>query len=297
VENIHLLKDGAGEPMSDIRTAEENEFAANCITEQVRNLTADDNSALHVSLAGGRKAMGFYAGYALSLFGRQQDRLSHVLADGGFENVSEFFFPAKKQRVITPPGRAPLDASDAKVMLAQIPFVRMRQGLPENLLRGSSSYSEVVQAANAAIGPTELIIDQAAGLVCAAGRTFSLRRAALAMLCVFARRAMEGKPPLPAPQKFVKDPGWARLYLSELKRQVSDPEDLNEQTIHSLEGGMEGDQFSTYLSRLNRDLRDALGGMTQPYLIDDGGRRPRLYRLNLPPQAIHFSVIPVDTNS
>jgi CRISPR-associated protein (TIGR02584 family) len=30
-------------------------------------------------MPGERKTMGFYVGYALSLFGRAQDRLSHVI--------------------------------------------------------------------------------------------------------------------------------------------------------------------------------------------------------------------------
>jgi CRISPR-associated protein (TIGR02584 family) len=44
--------------------------------------TADPQASLHVSIAGERKTMGFYVGYALSLFGRTQGRLSHVLNDG-----------------------------------------------------------------------------------------------------------------------------------------------------------------------------------------------------------------------
>ncbi len=290
-ENIHLLRSPAGDPLHDIRTAEENECAADCITEQVRNLTADDESALHVSLAGGRKTMGFYAGYALSLFGRPQDRLSHVLVENGFESAQGFFFPTRKQNVIASPGQTPLDAAKAKVVLAEIPFVRLRQELPNNLLEGSSSYSEVVRAAGAAIGPTEMVIDQAHGRVRAAGKIFSLRRSSLAMLSVFARRAVEGKASLPAPQKFVKDTEWGRRYLKELRKGVQHPEDMNEQTIHSLEGGMDGDQFSTYLSRLNKDLRIFLGPASQPFLIDGGGKRPRRYRLNLPAEAIRFEPI------
>jgi CRISPR-associated protein (TIGR02584 family) len=48
---------------------------------------------LHVSIAGGRKSMGFFAGYAFSLFGRTQDRLSHVLVNDPFESFPDFYFP------------------------------------------------------------------------------------------------------------------------------------------------------------------------------------------------------------
>lgn len=79
VSNIHILKDGAGQPLDDIRTPEQNTLAADFITETLRRLTEDPASELHVSIAGGRKTMGYYLGYALSLYGRPQDRLSHVL--------------------------------------------------------------------------------------------------------------------------------------------------------------------------------------------------------------------------
>lgn len=48
------------------------------------------------NLAGGRKSMGFYIGYALSLFGRGQDRMSHILVEEAFETHPEFFYPPKK---------------------------------------------------------------------------------------------------------------------------------------------------------------------------------------------------------
>ena len=51
--------------------------------------------------------MGFYLGYALSLYSRAQDRLSHVLVNSPFESHSEFFYPTPESRVIhrRPDGR------------------------------------------------------------------------------------------------------------------------------------------------------------------------------------------------
>ncbi len=77
--HIHLIADPGGDALDDIRSPRENEYLADHITQAIRQHTLDTQAALHVSMAGGRKTMGYYAGYALSLFGRQQDRLSHVL--------------------------------------------------------------------------------------------------------------------------------------------------------------------------------------------------------------------------
>ncbi|MEI7970802.1 MAG: CRISPR-associated ring nuclease Csm6 [Betaproteobacteria bacterium] len=64
-EHIHTIRDASGLPLEDIRDPSDNAIAANEITDLLRELTDDPDSALHVSIAGGRKTMGFYLGYAL----------------------------------------------------------------------------------------------------------------------------------------------------------------------------------------------------------------------------------------
>lgn len=112
---LHVLTDRDGAPLRDIRNAAENAAAADSITEWVRRLTEDADTPLHVSLAGGRKTMSFFAGYALSLFGRPQDRLSHVLVAAPFESHPGFFYPTPYPHVIyaPPPDQRPLDTRDA----------------------------------------------------------------------------------------------------------------------------------------------------------------------------------------
>ena len=103
--HIHILRDASGQPMADIRSPADNLACADFITEKVRELSADPHSALHVSIAGGRKTMGFFLGYALSLFGRPQDRLSHVLVSEPFENSWAFFSPRPTKTSSRPPAR------------------------------------------------------------------------------------------------------------------------------------------------------------------------------------------------
>jgi CRISPR-associated protein (TIGR02584 family) len=150
---IHVLKTADGIPIIDIRTAEENERLADTLTETIRQLTADQNCALHLSIAGGRKTMSFYAGYGLSLFGRPQDRLSHVLVSVPYESNQQFYYPTPYRYVIYthPPESRPLDAREAQVSLAEIPFVRLRPGFDERLLKGSVTFSEAVVSAQRAL--------------------------------------------------------------------------------------------------------------------------------------------------
>lgn len=286
-EQIHVLHDAAGEPLEDLRTAEDNERAADQITELVRVLTADTHTALHVSIAGGRKTLGFYLGYALSLFGRPQDRLSHVLVSEPFESSWDFFFPTPYSKVISVRDNQLADTAHARVTLAGIPFVSLRHGLPTQLVDGGAHFSEAVAAASRAFGVPELVIDSARCRIRAAGLEFPVPPTALALLCLFARRAADGLEPLEAPAKGVPDLALAKAYLRELHA-LGSPLADREVTERGLARGMDGEDFSMRLSRLHGTLRKHLGPAVQPYLVDGGRHRPRRYQLALPREAIRF---------
>lgn len=191
---IHVLTGPDGAPLADIRTPEENEHAADTITRLVAEFTADTSAALHVSLAGGRKTMGYYLGYALSLFGRPQDRLSHVLVSAPFESHPRFFYPTPGECVIHTLESRPLDCRDAVVTLAQIPFVRLRDELPPRLLGGNARLTEIVTAANRALQPPRLTLDTMQRLASADDQPLSLGRTEFAVLLWLAERARAGAP-------------------------------------------------------------------------------------------------------
>lgn len=277
---IHILKDNAGNPLDDIRSPEDNRQAADGITELIRELTSDPNCVLHVSIAGGRKTMGFFLGYALSLYGRPQDKLSHVLVSEPFESSFDFYYPTPYSRVVELTGGRLVDTAQAVITLAELPFVSLRHGLPEALLTGRASYNQTVEAARSALGPPELIIDLNTRHISAAGKVFPLPPAELALLSVFARHALSEGKPLPAPCKDVPDQDWAGRYLAELKLLTGSMGD-RDKTEFALRRGMDGDFFSMHLSKLRRILHRELGPAATPYLISDGGTRPRRYSLDL----------------
>lgn len=291
---IHVLRDGAGDELDDIRSHAENRQAADFITETVRDLTCDPGSALHVSIAGGRKTMGFYLGYALSLFGRGQDSLSHVLVSEPFESSWDFFYPTPYSRVITTRDNKLADTAEASVSLAEIPFVSLRHGLPEHLLTGRASYTEAVAAVSKTLGPPSLALDLPGRRILAGGEALRLPPAELALLAVFARRAGAGEPSLPAPPKDAPDEASAALYRQELRRISGADADLGP-TEKTLAKGMDGDYFSTHLAKLRRLLKQGLGAAAKPYLIDDGACTPRRYRLALPAEAVRFGCLELNS--
>lgn len=286
-DTIHVLEDVNGKPLEDIRSPEDNRRAADGITGIIREFTADPDCALHVSIAGGRKTMGFFLGYALSLYGRPQDKLSHVLVSEPFEASLNFYYPTPTSHVLEMPGGRLVDSAQAQITLAELPFVSLRHGLPEALLTGRASYNETVEAARHALAPAELQIDLEARRVRAAGKAFTLPPAELALLSVFARRALRREAPLPAPAKELPDADWKQRYLVELRSIAGPMKDLDE-TERALRKGMDGDYFSAHLSKLKKILRRELGPAAEPYLISDGGSRPRRYSLGLRPAAVSY---------
>ncbi|QLH50791.1 MAG: TIGR02584 family CRISPR-associated protein [Candidatus Accumulibacter cognatus] len=286
-DTIHVLEDVNGKPLEDIRSPEDNRRAADGITGIIREFTADPDCALHVSIAGGRKTMGFFLGYALSLYGRPQDKLSHVLVSEPFEASLGFYYPTPASHVLEMPGGRLVDSAQAQITLAELPFVSLRHGLPEALLTGRASYNETVEAARHALAPAELQIDLEARRVRAAGKIFALPPAELALLSVFARRALRGEAPLPAPAKELADADWKKRYLVELRWIAGPMKDLDE-TERALRKGMDGEYFSAHLSKLKKILRRELGPAAEPYLISDGGSRPRRYSLGLRPSAVSY---------
>ncbi len=146
-----------GTELDDIYTKQDSEDTADFILNKVKELCRKgdplNNDILHVSIAGGRKTMSFYAGYALSLFGRIHDRLSHVLIESEpnkpseFEKSRNFYFPEQTTKVCTFDGKE-LNPREANLALAEIPVVKLGNQLPHNLTLTENhkkiSYSQLV---------------------------------------------------------------------------------------------------------------------------------------------------------
>ncbi len=316
-DNIHVI--GKSAPLTDIRTAQDNDIAANHIAEHIRTLTSDRDSALHVSIAGGRKTMGFYTGYALSLYGRTQDRLSHVLVSAPYESLPDFFYPSPTRRVIHDRDTRPHDASQAKVTLAAIPFVRLREGLPEGLLNGTESFVDTVKAAQHVIGPPELVIALSGKRICAGGKVVKLPPAQLAFLAWLARRRMHGEEGVNCPTDGVPDEDYRDEYMAEqcavrgewepsspdlprpaylaAYREIFGERDDDDRTARRLAEGLPRDFFQETKTKLNKRLRDALTpalgrtGAAAYQIVATGPYGSRRFVLDLPASAIRFDDI------
>ena len=139
-DSIVIVKGHNGNPLDDIKEAQDNKSLGDFITNFIRDKATDDKTRLHCSLAGGRKTMSFYMGSALQLFGRPWDKLYHVLVTPEFESNPEFYYKPKKDRVLKKNGKE-LHTRDAQIFLAELPFIRIKDKIPLN----GKSFKELVE--------------------------------------------------------------------------------------------------------------------------------------------------------
>ncbi|MFI3135358.1 MAG: CRISPR-associated ring nuclease Csm6 [Methylococcaceae bacterium] len=290
--NIHIITDQAGQYLDDIRNPEQNEAAADFITRMVSKLTQNTDAAIHVSIAGGRKTMGYYLGYALSLFGRTQDRLSHVLVSDGYEGHPDFYYPSKKSRVIYTRDNRPLDTQAAKIALAEIPFVRLRNDIPENLLRGTAGFLETITLARKAELPPELIIDVATKKLSANGIVYTLPDILLAFYCWVIKQTLTKQCILYKPNDMEANPDYARQFIKEYRMIAGEMRDTDK-TQQGLKSGMDSNFFAEKITRINNKLESVLGKkLATLYKIQSSGLRGSLqYATGLTDVHIHFKPI------
>lgn len=281
--SFHVVEH-SGRPLDDITDDVDNTAVADALSDMVRRLTADDEAAIHASLAGGRKTMGFYLGYALSLYGRPQDRLSHVLVNEPFSSAQEFYYPPAKPRRLVIRDR-PVHTSAARIMMADIPFVRLRDGLPQRLVGGQASFSHTVAAAQRALEPPSLVIDNARRLVTASGENVTLPAADFAFYAFLARRRAAGG-------AFVewRTSGIAKAYLSEYRRTTDELSGNLERVEQRLAQGADKAWFEERKAKVNRAIRNQLGeSLGRIYeIVSEGARPDTRYGLRVEPHVIAF---------
>jgi CRISPR-associated protein (TIGR02584 family) len=133
--------------LGDIRTADDNEAVADCILELVRSIVESPDTRLIASIAGGRKTMGTLLYACMTLVGREDDRLTHVLVNEPFDDARlspRFYFPEQPSAELTTPENKTVLAAEALIDLADVPFVPLRNLFARELGRMPGRFSALV---------------------------------------------------------------------------------------------------------------------------------------------------------
>jgi CRISPR-associated protein (TIGR02584 family) len=307
-DRIHVVRDASGAPLRDISTKLHNRAAADLIIETVYELTKDKDTALHFSIAGGRKTMGFLLGTAVSLFARSQDSLSHVLVEPQpLEQHPEFFFPPKKSRDLhdkSNPG-TPISTAKANIVLAEIPFVRLRHGLPTPLLEGAWSFSETVARAQTAVAGQELVLDRSSQYVSCQGIAFELTPKQFTLYSLLAKRQLDAKSgdgfvhwtEIGGPEfitEFETLPNATNHEIARLKRDFS----KIGQPGYDINNDPRASKYEQAKKRLNDRLGEKLGPYSPPYELKlrKGPNSQWLLGIGLPDGAIRFAPVNIPSS-
>ena len=136
-EQVHIVPDANNNFVDDARSEADQEALADYIVKSVAQLCDDSNNTIHASISGGRKTMTFYLGYAMTLFARQDDILSHVLLTDPQYEISDFYYPTPySNRIKNYRKDKWLDtqSTDVDVVLSKIPFIRQREIMSKHVL-------------------------------------------------------------------------------------------------------------------------------------------------------------------
>jgi CRISPR-associated protein (TIGR02584 family) len=291
-QSIHInqLSTADGLEMLDIRTDADNKRVADIITATIAKLTQEDDSQLHVSIAGGRKTMGYFAGYALSLYGRAQDQLSHVLVSAPFESHPDFYYPTPyKQVIYSWPDKLPLDTSEAIVTLAHIPFVRIRHELPEALLIGQASFSETVARAQSVFAPIKLEINLSQKTITASGKDIPMAPVNFAFYWML----VESRLSLEEGVHYQITLGLGKRFLGYYERIVGKHSGKYEKAEKTLKSNEAKDMDKTYFEQRINGIKSAfekvLGKeVARNYIVQTSNKHNQLKSLELSPNRIQI---------
>ncbi len=196
----HLVKvmlDEDGQPMDDLRIGEDNMRAADFMLRELRSYTEEPDTTVLCSIAGGRKTMSALLFSCMTLLGREEDKVYHVLIPPEYEcgMSPKFYFPQKGETHElldkgTPTGKK-VSSTKIGIELFEVPFVRMRGWYQEKFKTIPPSYSTLVSrmqtmAPAAAVYP-EIEIDAVEGNIKMDGSDVRLSATCFAALCLLAQ--------------------------------------------------------------------------------------------------------------
>lgn len=305
--HIEVVPGADGTEVDDARSLADHEALGDFIMTRVRDLTVTDEQGkpvqtVHASLAGGRKTMTFYLGYAMSLFGRREDTLSHVLISKGFESLRDFWYPSLKQGQLHGYDGKPLFTADgmplmpgnAEITLASIPFVRHRHDLPAILPQNGASvhFRDLVRLINLGELPEDvrLCIDLPNQQIVVHDNEsplhfeFKPNLLALAFYAMMARATLAGEKEITRPSKKRAHTGLLKDLLDELLPLCGLPRGTDWKS--ALEQLIEWNELR---AQFKDSTLDALSnGITDTWFDQRKGELRKLLRNQLPERVCDF---------
>lgn len=145
--------------VDDLESVEDSLAAGTTIVCLIKELIGDTNCSIHASIAGGRRQMSYLLGMTMSLLGREQDRLSHVLVQSTFETQGFYYPTPTGLHKVNTRDHGLQDAANAKIVLAEMPLLRVFDGMAESIISGAHSFENLVVLGQKSIERPQIEID------------------------------------------------------------------------------------------------------------------------------------------
>jgi len=191
--SVHAIPDKDGNVLSDLRTGDDNLLAADFMLREIRQYTEASDTVVLCSIAGGRKTMSALLFSCMTLLGREDDKVYHVLLPPEFEGGSvqpPFFFPERGVTYTVANTGKKYKAEKICSELFEVPFVRMRGWYQDKFKTIPPSYrtliSRVQEVAPPAVAYPEIEIDAWHGWVKVEGNAVAMSKSCFAMLLLLA---------------------------------------------------------------------------------------------------------------
>ena len=185
--------------LEDLTTEADNLAAADKMLTELRKYTDNPMTQVHLSIAGGRKTMGALALQCLSLVGRPQDEVSHVLVNEPFDKrlVPPFFYPEKKGRnwVKRKWNEETVTDKAAQIRLFKVPYVRMRPLYEEKMGESVGTFAKLCDRIQAKIDRKPVLrINEKTWQVWRDDNLLKLNATEVAALLILIKRKISGFP-------------------------------------------------------------------------------------------------------
>ena len=190
--SVRVIPDAHGNEIYDLRSGEDNLRAADFMLQQLRQYTESSDTVVLASIAGGRKTLSALLFSCMTLLGREDDRVFHVLLPPEFEGgvTPPMYYPVKGVTYTNRMTGKTYKSEKFQSELFEVPFVRMRGWYQEKFKTIPPTYrtlvSRVKTVAPPAIAYPEIEIDAWNGWVKIDGKFAPMSKACFAMLLLLA---------------------------------------------------------------------------------------------------------------
>jgi CRISPR-associated protein (TIGR02584 family) len=281
--------------LADIRSPADNEATADFLLEQVRSVVENPDTQLIASIAGGRKTMGALLYACMTLIGRETDRLTHVLVSEPFDTLRDFFFPTQPGASLCDRSGASVAPAAARVDLADVPFVPLRNLFRRELGQPAGSFGRLIDVCRANVRLTvgenlRFEIDFRHPRCWINGALLGLSPREHFVLLFFAQRAKQGDTVLSAYDECLVE-------LNEFRKQVrktAPPNDFSDwRHSDSLSSEIDERDLTRLLSDVRRKTKKIGGDASYlSAVLPSKGR----CALDIPPSLIHIKNQPTSTD-